>query len=257
MSLPQRVQSLEHQLGSVNRKLDKMQAMLEEYFGVRRGGLDNQDPILQTYVKLRSYLSAEKTSQQELTSLLAHVQLHKTSDLLQLFKEQLPADEKLLLERLSNQLPTLTNFIRESKLWEELEKARQVLESSSKVEPLKAIIKEDVTMESDAEHPSPTSDTEEELKIQAPQKVLKRKATKAPTDVSQPKVKKPRKTNKASTDTEEIPLESLLRSAGVRFQKAKLGDAKHRLEIAKQLPDRDLSKEQIELIYKGLENISS
>lgn len=254
MSLPNRVQSVEHQIGLLNQKLDRMQNMLEEYFGVRRGGQDHQDPVLQTYVKMRSYLQAEKTCQQELTSLLRHVEHHNTAAVLKLFYEQLPEEEKPLFEKFERNFPTLSNYIRESTLWNELEEVKkQLLELSQGKNAEKSLQGNEPQEEpSAAEEDIEMSTLEAKEQPQVLKKVLKRKPAEAPQVVSQPKLKKPSK-RVLPTFKEDTPLESLLRSAGVHFQKAKLSEAQHRLAIAKQLPDRDLTKEQLDLIYKKLE----
>lgn len=266
MSLGARVQSLENMVGRLNKSMDDIKLMLEEYFGVRRTGQDRfTDPVLRTYTLLRAYLDAEKRSQQELTHLLTHADHYGTAGLLGEFLRNLPEDEQKIVAELQRQGPALTEFVRESALFEELRKARNALVEQSK--PVDSDTSHGVLPE--AVIPVPDADTEMsgvEEKITTTQaqvpkdsskdkvnKKKKRSASKAP-QASAPSERMKAKPSKSKDFwTEQTPLESLLRAAGVRFTPAALSDAEHKLAIAKQLPDRELTEEQRKLIFAKMD----
>lgn len=266
MSLGARVNSLENAVGHLSQKIDRIQSLLEEYFGVRHTGVDKQDPVLRTYTLLREFLDKEKSSQQALANLLSYADFHHTAHLMEEFIKNLQPEEQGLVIELKKNYPALIAFVRESALFEELEKARRTIQEQSKPSV------DDTSQEVTLSDVIPVSDQDTEMsgveekittnpvkdpKNQDKKKVNKKKkrsASKAPQASVPPERVKAKPSKGKGIWTEQTPLESLLRAAGVRFTPAELAKSEHQLAIAKQLPDRELTEEQRKLIFAKMEN---
>lgn len=245
-SMTKRVEDLERQIGYLSNKISDLTDLLENFFGVRRSrGVESRDPVLMIYQLLREYIALEKARQVKLTELTTSAESASLVHLLELFKNNLPADERELVSTLGSHLPTLIESLKESSLFEELKKAKEQLAKATTTSVQEPIEIPETSQETQ-QTPSRSKRQREELSEEEQPDPKKGKvSTSQKTKVLARKPVKP-----SSSDTTE--LERLLQRHGVSYKSSELSSKEKKLKAISMLPDRDLTDEDKQLIFHNL-----